>query len=181
MDGSWQRRRFVRGAGSGVALLLAGCTSAADEEGTSTGDDATGTGASTSTPTRSLDHTDETTAREPTPMSTVFHFATDDERSQKHALANVANLLDDESTPTESVVLVANGGGIQLLDRDASAHPDRVAALLDRGVSFLACENSMDAAGTTADDLVDGVETVPAGVGELTKRQTDGYAYIRVP
>lgn len=114
-------------------------------------------------------------------MSTVFHFATDDERSQKHALANVANLLDDESTPTETVALVANGGGIELLARDASASPDRVVALADRGVTFLACENSMAAAGLTADDLVSGVETVPAGVGELTKRQADGYAYIRVP
>nr|WP_254283019.1 DsrE family protein [Halomicroarcula limicola] len=114
-------------------------------------------------------------------MSTVFHFASDTDE-QQHALNNVANLLADDSTEVENVVLVANGAGIKLLAESTSEQPDRVRSLVEDGVSFRACQNSMDAFSITESELIDGVETVPAGVGELTKLQArENYAYIETP
>lgn len=114
-------------------------------------------------------------------MSTVFHFSSSPDE-QHHALANVANLLADDSIDVETVVLVANGRGVELLTTSGSEHPDRVRSLLAAGVSFRACRNSMDALDVSERDLVDGVETVPSGVGELTKLQArEGYAYIETP
>lgn len=170
MGSESSRRRFLALAGVGAGLSLAGCTeSRASPETT---DDATQSATESQT---------ERTTSTTTPMSTVFHFSARPE-TQHHAVANVTNLLADDSTPVENVVLVATGEGIKLLESEGSRVPQKVRDLLDRGAAFRACENSMDAFGLSASDLIDGVETVPAGVGELTKLQArDGYAYIETP
>lgn len=108
-------------------------------------------------------------------MRTVFHHSDSDEH--EHVLANVGTLLDDDSLETRSVVVVANADGVRLLRADGD-HTDRVRDLLEE-VEFVACENSLDNRGIDADDLVEGVETVATGVGELTRLQGRGYAYIK--
>lgn len=172
------RRRFLELTGVGTGLLMAGCTGSTDES-TST---LTSAEASTETPLPTTAAETETNTPEPEPtMSTVFHFSKGID-SQKHAVANVANLLGDESTEVENIVLVANGKGIKLLSAEESDQADRVRKLIEKGVSFRACENSMASLDVSTSDLIEGVETVPAGVGELTKLQArDNYAYIETP
>lgn len=182
MDGEDTRRRFLELAGVGTGLVLAGC--AGDAGSGSTTADATETDAAASeTETRA--ETGAPTATE-TPthdtMSTVFHFSESGESEQKHALNNVANLLSTDMVETEETVLVANGAGIYLLAAERSYFPDRVRSLLSEGASFRACSNSMEALNVAESDLIDGVEVVPAGVGELTLLQAaEGYAYIETP
>lgn len=175
---SRSRRRFLELAGVGTGLVVAGCTGASES---STDTPTTPDESKTETPPPTPAET-ETSTPEPEPtMSTVFHFAQGIDE-QNHAVANVANLLADDSTDVENVVLVANGAGIKLLTEEESDQADRVRELLDEGVSFRACENSMDALDVSESDLIEGVETVPAGVGELTKLQVrDDYAYIETP
>ncbi|SFL14084.1 hypothetical protein SAMN04487950_2690 [Halogranum rubrum] len=175
---SRSRRRFLELAGVGTGLVVAGCTGSS-ESSTDTPTPPDESGTETPPPTSAETET-ETSTPEPT-MSTVFHFAQGIDE-QNHAVANVANLLADDSTDVENVVLVANGAGIKLLVEEESDQADRVRELLDEGVSFRACENSMDALDVSEADLIEGVETVPAGVGELTKLQVrDDYAYIETP
>jgi hypothetical protein len=178
------RRRFLELVGGTAVLTLAGCTAVSrTDSDESASDSPAETDASTSTGTATATET-ETPTETPEPetsMSTVFHFAgaTGD---QKHAIANVTNLLNDSSTTVEDVVLVANGRGIKLLSSSLSEHADDVAELVERGVSFRACQNSMAAFDMDESDLVEGVETVPAGVGELTKLQAkENFAYIETP
>lgn len=173
---SRSRRRFLELAGVGTGLVVAGCTGSTDGS-TETATSPTATDATTQRPEETETNTPES---EPT-MSTVFHFASDVDE-QNHAVANVANLLADESTDVENVVLVANGRGIKLLTQEESDQAERVRELIEKGVSFRACENSMEALDVDESELIDGVETVPAGVGELTKLQVrDDYAYIETP
>ncbi|WP_224268806.1 DsrE family protein [Haloprofundus salinisoli] len=113
-------------------------------------------------------------------MRTVFHLSSGDENDHAHALANVENLLDDESVDTDHVALVVNGDAIYLLT-ESSAAPDRIATLADCGVDFCACGNAMETRDISTEDLLAGVERVSSGVGELTRRQADGYAYLKVP
>ena len=112
-------------------------------------------------------------------MNAVLHFS-GDESQQNHAVANARNLLEDDSTPVEEVVVVATGDGVSLLTDD-STEPEAVASLAEDGVSFRACGNSLESRDLSDDDLLDGVETVPAGVGEVVERQADGYSYVKVP
>jgi hypothetical protein len=177
-----QRRTILRWTGGVVAVGLAGCagrSAAPPVDGTTAGTPATAT--DTGTADDATTGTETTTATRPTEMSTVFHFAAGT-GSQTEAIANVSNLLADSSTDVEDVVLVANGRGIELLATETSEFPDRVTALAEEGVSFRACRNSMEALDVSESDLLDVVETVPAGVGELTRLQaTEGYAYIETP
>ncbi|WP_435359135.1 DsrE family protein [Haloarchaeobius sp. DFWS5] len=184
MGSNRTRRRFLELVGAGAAVGLAGCTgeqSTGAATGTTVTESETETATDTATTTET-ETTDETTSEPEDPtMSTVFHFAKPPEE-QNHAVANVANLLADESTDVEEVVLVANGKGIYLLTEGESNQAEKVRELISKGVSFRVCENSMEALDVSESDLIAGVETVPAGVGELTKLQArDGYAYIETP
>ena len=112
-------------------------------------------------------------------MNVVLHFS-GDENQQAHAVANAENLLADDSAEVEDVVFVANGDGVRLLTDD-STRREAVASLVEEGVSFRACENSLDQRDLPTEDLLDGVETAPAGVGEVVKREAEGYEYVKVP
>ncbi|WP_458187770.1 DsrE family protein [Haladaptatus sp. NG-WS-4] len=170
------RRRFLELAGAGTAIALAGCTGG---QNPGTSGDPTGTESGTETVTETTSQT-TTTEKQETTMSTVFHYSSG-KGHQEHAVANVANLLNDDTTDVEPVALVANGQGIRLVVKGESIVADRVTSLAEQGIEFKACQNSMEAFNFSTEDLLAGVETVPAGVGELTKLQADGYAYIKTP
>ncbi len=180
--GTHSRRRFLELAGAGTAIALAGCSSGPNEDAAGASTSTTGT--DTTTETTAEITTEETTQTEDESkditMSTVFHYSSGEEE-QGHAVANVANLLNDDSTNTETVALVANGNGVKLLTTDSTV-ADKVNSLVKKGVKFKACSNSMKKLDYAKKDLLSGVEVVPAGVGELTKLQAKkGYAYIKTP
>jgi uncharacterized protein len=52
-------------------------------------------------------------------------------------------------------------------------------ALARQGVRFVLCQNTMHGAKLVKRDLLPFVKTVPSAVGELVKKQTDGWAYLR--
>lgn len=109
-------------------------------------------------------------------MQTVFHHA-----QREHAediLANAANLLGDDSVDLDAVALVANANAVYTLTAD-SGQAETVQDLVDDGVRFVACANSMRKRDVDESALAEGVETAPAGVGELTRLQDAGYAYVK--
>jgi uncharacterized protein len=52
-------------------------------------------------------------------------------------------------------------------------------ALARRGVRFVLCENTMHGANLRKRDLLPFVKTVPSAIGELVKKQNDGWVYVR--
>jgi intracellular sulfur oxidation DsrE/DsrF family protein len=110
-------------------------------------------------------------------MKAVFHHSTDHPALHDRVVGNIENLLDDETIDLDAVALVANSGGLDLLFAD-SPQRDRVVDLQERGVVFKQCSNTITGTEIDESDLVDGVELVSSGVGELTRLQADGYAYI---
>ena len=115
-----------------------------------------------------------------TDMDVVFHLSSGQSMAGPEAIANVSNLLADETVDHDAVALVANGGGVQHLRADTD-HSGRIRALIERGVDVYSCQNAMSAQGLTSDDLVGGVETVPSGVGGVADLEADGFLYIKVP
>ncbi|WP_198665631.1 DsrE family protein [Haloprofundus halophilus] len=181
MDSEHTRRRVLELAGVGTGLALAGCVGGGTDAPASEGGDASSTPESTDSPTEAETETETQTETPDPTMSTVFHF-TDDVSHQEHALGNVSNLLADDTVDLDDVVLLVNGSGFKLVYEEQTEHAEKLQELQEQGVSIRACENTMDRFSATQDDLVDGVETVPSGVGELTKLQAgEGYAYIKTP
>jgi hypothetical protein len=111
-------------------------------------------------------------------MRAVFHPSSRAVHDWTRALVTVENLLADDTVDLADVELLVNGDAVFLLAADSVA-AGRVGDHLDRGVRVCACRNSLDTRAFAAENLLDGVELVPSGVGEPTRRQAEGYAYIK--
>lgn len=111
-------------------------------------------------------------------MKSVIHLVSGDEAEQDTSLTIARNLLDDESGSIDDVAVVAQGDGMKAI-KSGQESGEQVRALLDDGVSFKACSNTLEMMDLDESDLVDGVETVPEGAVEVTRLETDGYAYMR--
>ncbi|MEP6791388.1 MAG: DsrE family protein [Ramlibacter sp.] len=94
------------------------------------------------------------------------------------ALNNIRNLQDDVGAANVDIELVAYGPGIGILKADAETS-NRVADAVKNGVKVLACENTMRGQKLTKADMNPAVGYVPAGVTEIMKKQTEGWAYLR--
>jgi intracellular sulfur oxidation DsrE/DsrF family protein len=111
-------------------------------------------------------------------VKTVFHVSTPD--AAKIAVSKVQNLLADETIESDSVaVLFDAGGAIATLERGSDI-ADEVRELLVRDVEYRVCSNAVRNPAVDESNLIEGVKTVSSGVGELTRLQTRGYAYIRL-
>lgn len=107
----------------------------------------------------------------------VVHLDEDGEAKHQAVLRNVENLVADVGEMT-AVELVAHGPGIGLCLAD-SPHAEDLRKLIGRGVVVAACENTLEMKGIGRDQLALGVVTVPSGIGELVRKQQQGWAYVR--
>lgn len=78
-----------------------------------------------------------------------------------------------------AIEVVVQGPGVQLLAK-GSALNEAVDDARQLGVQLLACGNSLRSAGLEGSDLTAGVQTVPAAIAHLARRQWDGWAYARL-
>lgn len=111
------------------------------------------------------------------PYKVVFHLNAGQPELQAKALANVANLLNE--MPDARVELVVQGDALDLVVGTRSSAPEQTARLQARGVTVAACANTMRAQGVEPGALLPGVVVVTSGVGELVRRQQEGWAYIK--
>ncbi len=109
----------------------------------------------------------------------VFHIDEGTVARANMVLHNIANLLDDLGQDSVQVALVANGEGVKALVRSPNVHQRQIEDLAERGVAFLACRNSLRFLGLAEDDMLEPVAIIPAGVSELVKKQSEGWAYVR--
>lgn len=107
----------------------------------------------------------------------VVHLAEGDPGRQSAVLRNVMNLRADLE-PMVSIELIAHGPGVELMTGE-SGLADGVAQLVSIGVTPLACLNTLASRGLTPEDLLPGVGVVPSGIGQLARRQLEGWAYVR--
>lgn len=101
-----------------------------------------------------------------------------DADAQDRVLTLAGNLAEDDTVDMDRIVVLAQAEGIDPLTTGGHAESE-VRSLIDQGVSFAACSNTMEMMDLEESDLHDGIEVVSSGVGELTRLQADGYAYIR--
>ena len=109
----------------------------------------------------------------------VFHLDEPSKGRADQVFRNIENLLADLGENNVEVELVANGGGVEALVKGPDSHAEQVEKLAAKGVRFAACAHSLSLLGIAKESLLESVDVVSAGIGELVKKQAEGWAYIR--
>ncbi len=109
----------------------------------------------------------------------VFEVTTDDAQVWQGVLNNVENLQKALGTETTEIRVIAHGKGLGLVMKTDTAQAERIAALANPRVKFLACENTMRRMQVSKEDLLPAAGTVDSGVAEVVRLQEAGYSYIK--
>jgi len=94
------------------------------------------------------------------------------------ALNNIRNVQKELGAKNIEVEVVTYGPGLAML-RDDSTTANRVQEAMATGVRFVACRNTMENQKITEAQLIPGIGYAQAGVIQIIKRQSEGYAYLR--
>jgi len=156
------RRKILGGLLAGGGLALAHASRASDEQAT---EDA---------PVRF--------PGDPTKNKVVYQFNKGDDAYHKHVLFSVGAMLRKYGDNIH-IVVVGIGPGIHILAKKpkrpvSNEVRERVASLLEYGVEFHACGNTMKSLGWTKNDILDSAIYVDVGAADLMELQQQGYAYI---
>ena len=108
----------------------------------------------------------------------LVHVDLPDEQRFTVALNNIANYIAALKAEEYRIVLLANAGAAKFL-ANKSAFAARVAEIQNHGVLFMVCANALKAASIAMEDVLVGVQIVPAGVVEIVRLQREGYCYLK--
>lgn len=92
---------------------------------------------------------------------------------------NIENFRESVGPANSEVIVIAHGNGIGMVQATNAAQADRIRKLMDVGVRFMACENTMKRKKISKDGIMSGVGFFDSGVAEVVRLQTDGWAYIK--
>lgn len=115
------------------------------------------------------------------PVKTVYHV--NDVADASNAMRNANNHL--EADPTSKIVFVTHSKGIDFLlegakDKDGNPYNINVEKLMEKGVTFDVCNNTLVKRKIDPKTVLPGVKIVPSGVAEVAKLQSvDHYVYIK--
>ena len=109
----------------------------------------------------------------------VFHLDEDTAGRLNKALNNIRILLIDLGEENVDIEVVANGTAVNALRKSNEGQGHKLATLAKKGVTFAVCGNSMKHLEIQQSDLMEYATVVDSGIGELVKKQAQGWAYIR--
>jgi uncharacterized protein len=108
----------------------------------------------------------------------VFQVSDNDTGKWNLALNNAKNVQQELGADKVEIEIVAYGPGIGMLKADAVTN-SRVMEATKSGIKVVACENTMNVQKLTRADMNPVISYVPAGVVELMRLHSEGWAYIR--
>jgi hypothetical protein len=108
----------------------------------------------------------------------LFHLDESAMSKWQLVLTNIENLLADLGEDAE-IELLTNAEGIGIVYKHPNPFVKKVEDLAARGVRFAVCGNTMRQFNLTQDFLLECACVVRAGVGEIVRKQTEGWLYIR--
>jgi uncharacterized protein len=166
---SESRRRFISGALAGGSLAALAVSKTANASESNQEDNST----------------DEQPLRfpgDPVDNKVVYQFNKSDKTYTKSVLFSVGAMLRKYGDNI-SIVVVGIGPGIHIMakkpERPVSEETrQKVSSLMEYGVEFHACGNTMKGLGWKADNIIDKAKIVEVGAADLMELQQQGYAYL---
>ncbi len=107
----------------------------------------------------------------------IFHLHR--EEKGEIAISNMVNLIKDLGEENVSVELLMNGTGVKIMLEDEE-YVRKIDYLKNKGVKFNVCSNSLEGLDISEEDLLEGFEKVDSGVGELVRKQENGWSYVKI-
>ncbi len=107
------------------------------------------------------------------------HLNREDEFSLEAALGYARNYLSALPEGDFKVVLPANGPAVKFFHRDSGCAAESTALLKLGHVRILLCRHAMETHNLKEEEMIGGCCFVPAGIVELVRLQSDGYAYVK--
>ncbi len=104
-----------------------------------------------------------------------------DEDSRWEQLLSNMEYFAAKHADHSSIEVVINGPAVRSFN-GLDVHPEhghRISALVDLGVKFVICGNSLRNRQIPEDLIPDFITVVPQGIEEIVVRETEGYAYIK--
>jgi len=95
----------------------------------------------------------------------------------KGLMRQLRNML--EAAPTMQLEVVCHGPGMDLLMSDRSMVADKVKHFSERGIVFLACENTIKEKQLDRSKVLPEAGFVQAGIIHIVERQEEGWSYIK--
>ena len=100
------------------------------------------------------------------------------------ALRNIKNHLNAVGDKNADVVVVTHGKGIDFLlegyqTKDGKSLDDMVQALVNRGVKFDVCNNTLKGRHINKESVNLNAKVVPSGVATVAELESQGYVYVK--
>jgi len=109
----------------------------------------------------------------------IFHLDEEPIEKVTFVLNNIINLLNDLGGQNVDVELLVNGPAVEAFKAEESIISELIAKILDQGVAIALCNNALNNLRLKPEDMLPEALVVPSGVGELVRKQAEGWAYIR--
>ena len=114
----------------------------------------------------------------------VFEVTSDGPDKWLGVLRNVENAQKSIGAKSAKFEVVMHGKGLGLLLAKNAVQnaemKEKLTKLHSDGVVFAACENTMRRDKVEKKDLVEQATTVDSGIGEVIRKQGEGYSYIKI-
>lgn len=108
----------------------------------------------------------------------IFHLDSGGDKAIKKTLNNIENLLQDPRLKGKiTVELLANSKGFDVYVKN-NGFKEKLEHLQKEGVILAQCANTLRELHIDRKDLYPFIAIVPSGVGEITIRESEGWAYI---
>lgn len=119
-----------------------------------------------------------TTFAQEHPVKIVFDVTSNNTKVHGSAMRHVKMM--SQAYPDSKFEVVVYSGAIDMVLKDkSSVAADMEALAKNENVSFVVCEGTMARDKVTHDQLIPGVTSVPDGILEIIKRQSEGWGYIK--
>lgn len=108
----------------------------------------------------------------------IFHLDAGGTPAIKKTLNNIENILHDPRLAGKlHVELIANSKGFDVYVKN-NGFEDKLKHLQEEGVILAQCANTLKELHIDRNDLYPFISIVPSGMGEITIREAQGWAYI---
>lgn len=107
----------------------------------------------------------------------IWDMSSGDTAQQRGLYKQINNVL--AAAPTTKIEVVFHGNSVYALLKDTGYHKEQIMALVQKGVVFAACNNSLKSRNIDTSRVIKQAIIVPVSILELAKKQEEGWSYIK--